>query len=133
MKPVDKIRDERLRGIVSYATESAPDTAHGLLWKEHQALAHELLSWRQDYVMRTATADTRLAAAAERIADFLTGEDQTAVIARLVGALQKIRTHVFADLPVETAPPRNRLQVIASIVENSLSDIEHADAVEAPR
>jgi hypothetical protein len=35
-------------------------------------------------------------------------------IARLKSAITKIHTHVFADLPEITAPPRNRLQNIAA-------------------
>ncbi|MHB8107890.1 MAG: hypothetical protein ACYDH4_10780 [Candidatus Cryosericum sp.] len=38
-------------------------------------------------------------------------------------ALKAIHIHVFADLPEETAPPRNRLQVIAAMCENAFSDM----------
>lgn len=40
-------------------------------------------------------------------------------------ALTDIRTHVFAELPKETSPPRNRLQIIAAICDAALADHEY--------
>ena len=46
--------------------------------------------------------------------------DAQTEIAQLRQTLDEIREHVFADLTPETAPPRNRLQIIAAKVDKAL-------------
>lgn len=62
-------------------------------------------------------------------------DERDAVAARAIGlvlsmleargkALVAIRTHVFADLPEETSPPRNRLQLIAALCDIAIRDTD---------
>ena len=46
--------------------------------------------------------------------------DAQTEIAQLRQTLDEIREHVFADLTPETAPPRNRLQIIAAKVDKAI-------------
>jgi uncharacterized coiled-coil protein SlyX len=123
MKPERKHRPDPISNerLVEIANEPPADTNHPLAG-EHRSMAVELLSARQALLVLAVPHAKVMLDAMEVSAK------GAAQVRRLIQTLNDIREHVFAELTPETSPPRNRLQVIASKVDNVLAELKGSDA-----